>query len=243
METPPAASSRRMACWITGVGMTPRSMTFFPQARSAATTPSRIMIPLDRGSRPTITPRPGSRNVPNAEAKSSTCAAVMPVPTTPRNPTCEIRRDLAVSRVMLFEFHFAERLRHMKRLGAGGLPGEVLASRVRALAAVEIDPHLEALSGRPLVDALDRNAHLAVPDLARGIDAGLHLETGIPQPAFFRMRTVAVDIQIDPLALRRHFELFVLPDVLKIRANENLRYIPIPKLIGLAGAARIRVQM
>ena len=58
MEMPPAASSRRMACWMTGVETTPRSMTSWPQASRPAITPSRIMTPLARGSRP-ITTGPG----------------------------------------------------------------------------------------------------------------------------------------------------------------------------------------
>ena len=105
METPPAASSPLMACWITGVGAMPRSMTSCPQASSAEITPSRIITPLARGSRPTTTAPGESRNVPNAEAKSSTCAAVRPVPTTPRNPTCEMRSDLAVTSAYFTSFN------------------------------------------------------------------------------------------------------------------------------------------
>ena len=77
---------------MTGVETTPRSITSWPQAMAPATTPSRSITPLERVSRPITTGPPGSRNVPKAAAKSSTCAAVRPPgPTTPRKPTCEIR--------------------------------------------------------------------------------------------------------------------------------------------------------
>ena len=59
METPPAAPSRRMVCWITGVEHSPRSMTSRPQASRPASTPSRSMTPLARGSRPITTARAG----------------------------------------------------------------------------------------------------------------------------------------------------------------------------------------
>ena len=92
IEIPPAALILTMACWMTGVETTPRSITSWPVDSRPAMTPSRIMMPLARGSRP-ITILPGaSRNVPNAAAKSSTCAAVSPGPTMPRKPTCEMRR-------------------------------------------------------------------------------------------------------------------------------------------------------
>ena len=82
---------------------------------------------------------------------------------------------------------------------------------------------------------MERNAHLAVPDFLPRVDARLHRESGIPQPAAFRQRVHAVDIQVHPFALRRDFEFLVAGDVLEIAADENLGHVPIPELVGLGG--------
>ncbi len=47
------------------------------------------------------------------------------------------------------------------------------------------------------------------------------------------MKTRQVDVKIDPFALRRDFELFIAPDILEIRADENLRDVPVPELEGV----------
>ncbi len=94
MEMPPAASKRRMVCWITGVGAMPRSITFLPHANSAATTPSRIMTPLERGSRPPPLPWPAPDTGPNRKQNPATGPAVSPPPPAPRNPPRGWRGDL-----------------------------------------------------------------------------------------------------------------------------------------------------
>src|ERR1039458_4630883 len=57
------------------------------------------------------------------------------------------------------------------------------------------------------------------------------------------MLAIEVDIQIDPLSLRRNLEFFVPFYVLEIRADERFRDIPIPKLVGLGRRIRIRRQI
>src|ERR1035437_4299271 len=42
-----------------------------------------------------------------------------------------------------------------------------------------------------------------------------------------------VHIEIDPFALRRHLELAVVPDILKVGPDEHLCHVPIPQFIGL----------
>src|ERR1039458_2874325 len=76
-------------------------------------------------------------------------------------------------------------------------------------------------------------AHGSVPNLRDRIDASGYREARVPRPAIFVMRLGQVNVEIDPLPLRRDFEFFVSADVLKIRTNENLGNIPIPKLICL----------
>src|SRR4051812_17491813 len=93
----------------------PRSTTWWPQASSPARTPSRSMTPLARGSRPRKTGQPGSTNVPNALAKSMTWAAVRPAPTTPRNPTCEIRSAFCGSTLLLSQQRCDSQLSELHR--------------------------------------------------------------------------------------------------------------------------------
>ena len=45
---------------------------------------------------------------------------------------------------------------------------------------------------------------------------------------------IEIDIEIDPLALGRDFEFLVSADILEIRAEKNLRDIPLPKFVRLA---------
>ena len=56
-------------------------------------------------------------------------------------------------------------------------------------------------------------------------------KTGVPGPTIFVMRLRQVDIQIDPLPLRRHFELPVSADVLEVGTNKHLGEVPIPELV------------
>ena len=44
------------------------------------------------------------------------------------------------------------------------------------------------------------------------------------------MGAMEIDVEVDPLTLRRDFELFIAPDILEIRADENLRDVPLPEL-------------
>src|SRR3954452_21998078 len=47
------------------------------------------------------------------------------------------------------------------------------------------------------------------------------------------MRFAEINFQIDPFALRRNLEFFVMPDVCEIGSDENLRHIPVPKFVSL----------
>ena len=91
IETPPAAPIRRMACCTTGVDVRPRSITSRPEASSAASTASRNMMLLARGSRPSTTGPRGARNAAKAALNSSAVALVRPGPTIPRMPAGEMR--------------------------------------------------------------------------------------------------------------------------------------------------------
>src|SRR5579859_3976127 len=176
---------------MTGVGATPRSITSCPQASSAEIAPSRIMTPLERGSRPTSTTPGDSRNVPKAQAKSRTWAAVKPVPTMPRSPTCEMRSDFMCSRgagprparfgadgalagrgpaPLLHQLQAPERFRHVIRRGIGRLPRDPFAPRTGPLNPVEIDAHFAARLRLALVHLCYRNAHRGIPDLLIRID-------------------------------------------------------------------------
>ena len=57
------------------------------------------------------------------------------------------------------------------------------------------------------------------------------------------MLSIEIDIQINPLSLRRNLKFFVAFDVLEIRANERFRDIPIPKPVCLGRRIRIRLQI
>src|ERR1700683_4492496 len=54
---------------------------------------------------------------------------------------------------------------------------------------------------------------------------------------------IPVDVEVHPLALRRYLEFFVAADVLKIRSDENLGYVPIPELIRFQGGRGIWLQV
>jgi len=63
------------------------------------------------------------------------------------------------------------------------------------------------------------------------VDASCYDKAGVPGPTIFVMRLRQVDIQIDPLPLRRHFELPVSTDVLEVGTNKHLGEVPIPELV------------
>ena len=98
--------------------------------------------------------------------------------------------------------------------------------------AEEVDPKGTAVRRRTLVDGHERNAHGRVPGFRRTVDAGGNLKSRIPLPAVLVLWLGQVDVQIDPFPLRRDLELFVAADVLKVRANKNLRDVPVPELEG-----------
>jgi hypothetical protein len=43
---------------------------------------------------------------------------------------------------------------------------------------------------------------------------------------------IQIDIEINPLAARRHFKFLVAPDVLEVGAYKNFGNVPVPKVIG-----------
>ena len=81
-----------------------------------------------------------------------------------------------------------------------------------------------------LVDRREGNTHGRVPGLRRAIDARGNLKSRVPLPTLLVMWLRQVDVKIDPFALGRDFELFIAPDILEIRADENLRDVPVPEL-------------
>ena len=48
------------------------------------------------------------------------------------------------------------------------------------------------------------------------VDSGEDLEARVPLPAVFVMWAVEVDIEVDPLTLRRDFEFFVALDIREV---------------------------
>jgi hypothetical protein len=54
---------------------------------------------------------------------------------------------------------------------------------------------------------------------------------------------IEIDIEVDPLPLRRNLKFLVSPDVVKVRADEQLGDIPIPKAVGFLYHNRRRLQI
>ena len=100
------------------------------------------------------------------------------------------------------------------------------------MSAEEVDAECIAIRWRTLVDSSERNPHRRIPDLRRMVDARGNLKSRVPLPTLLVMWLRQVDVKIDPFALRRDFELFIAPDILEIRADENLRDVPVPELEG-----------
>src|SRR5271169_1727566 len=121
----------------------------------------------------------------------------------------------------------------VERMTHGGLPDNFNPVRRRALAAKQVDPKLITKCRSLVLQSREWNAHGSVPNLRDRVDASGYRETRVPGPSIFVMRLGQVNVEIDPLPLRRDFELFVSADVLKIRTDEDLGNIPIPKLICL----------
>src|SRR5207245_8527168 len=98
--------------------------------------------------------------------------------------------------------------------------------RGRSLAAKQIDSELFPNCRRAPLQGGEWHAHGSVPNLRCRVDASRYDKTRVPGPAKFVMRLRQVDIQIDPLPLRRHFELPVSPDVLEVGTNKQFGYVP-----------------
>src|ERR1017187_7369472 len=121
----------------------------------------------------------------------------------------------------------------VERMTHRGLPDNFNPVRRRPLTTKQIDSKPVSNCRSVALQSREWNAHGSVPDFRGWIDASGYREAGVPRPAIFVMRLGKVNVEIDPLPLRRDFELFVSADVLKIRTNEDLGNIPIPKLICL----------
>src|SRR5690606_10082562 len=97
----------------------------------------------------------------------------------------------------------AERLGYVE----GGLPRRtprVIRARVDAADAIETGTQLEPGTRRGHAQRGERNPHGAVPDLRVVIDARGNREPGVPGHALLPILVVAIDVEVDPLALRRH---------------------------------------
>ncbi len=54
---------------------------------------------------------------------------------------------------------------------------------------------------------------------------------------------IEIDIEVDPLALRRYFKLLIPANVLKVGAYKQLSNIPIPEAEGLVHSVRRRLEI
>ncbi len=111
----------------------------------------------------------------------------------------------------------------MEAVAHRGLPDNVFSLGRWPLSTEEVNAKSVAVRRWTLVDSRERNAHGRVPSLSRTIDARGNLKFRVPLPAIFVLWLRQVDVKIDPFALRRDFELFIAPDILEVRADENLR--------------------
>ena len=75
------------------------------------------------------------------------------------------------------------------------------------------------------------------------VDFGEDLEARVPFPAVFMMGAMEIDVEVDPLTLRRDFELFVTLDIRKVGANEGFGYLPVPELVGFLMRVWVRLEM
>jgi hypothetical protein len=81
------------------------------------------------------------------------------------------------------------------------------------------------------VDSGIRNPHCALANVSSTVDWRRNLEAGIPGPTVLVMRFTEIDIQIDPLSLRRDFKFLIVLNV-EAPAEEDFDHIPIPQFAG-----------
>src|ERR1039457_5823263 len=134
------------------------------------------------------------------------------------------RRNLIPPRAFL-QPQYSERLRRVESPFMGRPPRQVLLALAHR--KKEISAQLSALGRRDCRQRTPRNHHLGVPEMQFLIDARLHLKSRVPGPSGLA-RVPPVNIQIDPLAVRRNLKLAIAVDVLKIRPEKRLRHIPLP---------------
>src|SRR5262249_46732841 len=101
------------------------------------------------------------------------------------------------------------------------LPGDAFAVGRRALEAIEIDAQLLAGLRLSSVNLVNGDAHLAVPDFLVRRDVGLHFKARIPFPIVVGRVGAAVNIQVNPFAVRRDLKFGVAFDVLEIATDED----------------------
>src|SRR5207244_4046604 len=98
-------------------------------------------------------------------------------------------------------------------------PGNLLPVRLWPLASKQVYAQAIPRSWRPHINRGIGNSHRAVPDVRRLIDARGNFESRVPHPTVLVVPLVKIYVEINPFALRRHFELLVKLDVSKVRAN------------------------
>ena len=131
---------------------------------------------------------------------------------------------------------------HVEGIAHRGPPRNVFAAGELSLASEEIDSECLTRRRRKFAQSRPGNFHGAIPNFAFFIDARCNLKIGVPGPAFFVMRFRQIDVEVYPFSLGLYFKFLVTANVLEVRAYENLRHIPIPKLIGLGCCSWVRLQ-
>src|SRR5882762_2134016 len=127
----------------------------------------------------------------------------------------------------------------MKCIAHWSLPGYFMVIRGRALAAKQVDAQRCSDFWGAGVQRLPRYAHRAVPKVCRRINPRRDCESGVPRPTLFVVRLVQINIEVNPLALRRDLQLLVAPDILKVGSEKHFSNVPVPKLVGfLLGVRR-----
>src|SRR5579885_368622 len=100
----------------------------------------------------------------------------------------------------------------MESLVVHSLPHDFLRVRRSAIRPIKIGAKFLPFYRRMHAERRKWDFHGDVPLVTGFIDAGGMLEPGIPLPAIFVMFAVQIDVEINPLVLRRNFELFVSLD-------------------------------
>src|SRR2546430_15784130 len=129
----------------------------------------------------------------------------------------------------------SEPRRHVKGLSFGDdAPCKKFAAVVAALSCCseEIRPPFSTRTHRADVHRRDRYAHFRSPNMILGVDARGVLKAGIPRSIVKRVLGL-IDFEIDPLIVGRYLELIVVIHSLRLRVQENLGNITIPKLPSL----------